>query len=252
MARGLNKMFGSMPQLHPQLHRESHQAAGHTSRRLIILTVAASAYCAAAPIGLQLAHVTSPLVRAFVLASLLLTIGFGAVVTDQGRVERQLRKLAMTDSRTGLMNVREFTSALSLEIARSSRTGRHFAVVLLDLDGLKGINDRWGHRAGDRAILRVANALRVSCRMTDTAARVGGDEFALILPEADGATALELVARMRALLLSHARTGIVTVSGGAAEYPRDGMTGEALLEAADAALYTEKERRAHASMASRA
>ena len=133
-------------------------------------------------------------------------------------------------------------SALEVEIARSSRTGRPFAVLLLDVDRLKAVNDCCGHRAGDRAILRVANALRVSRRMADTAARIGGDEFALILPDGDRATALQFLSRAGGLLAAHRRAGTVSVSGGAAEHPRNGATAEALLQAADVALYEAKRR----------
>jgi diguanylate cyclase (GGDEF)-like protein len=115
-------------------------------------------------------------------------------------------------------------------------------MLLVDVDRLKAIHDRCGHRAGDRAIQRVANALRVSRRIADTAARIGGDEFALILPAGDRGSALQFLSRVRRLLSGHRRTGAVSVSGGAAEYPRDGATAEALLHAADIALYREKRR----------
>jgi diguanylate cyclase len=172
------------------------------------------------------------------------------VVLAQRRAALALRKLATTEPLTGLVNRREFHRVLQTEIARTSRTGRPFAIVLVDVDRLKLINDSCGHRAGDRAILRVANALRVSRRAPDTAGRLGGDEFAVILPESHEGTALRFLRRVRDVVASHRRAGIVTVSGGVAEHPRDGATAEALLEAADRALYAEKQRRSRSTPAS--
>jgi diguanylate cyclase (GGDEF)-like protein len=165
------------------------------------------------------------------------------VVVYQRRAAAALKKLACTESVTGLANRREFEEVLRAEISRTSRTGRPFVVMLVDVDRLKSINDRYGHRAGDRAILRVANTLRHTCRVTDTAARIGGDEFAVILPETSIPMAMLFLNRIRALLASHRRSGAVTVSAGIARFPHDGATVEGVLEAADRALYAEKWRR---------
>lgn len=175
--------------------------------------------------------------------STLLALGLAVVVLLQRRAALALKKLACTESLTGLANRREFESTLRAEISRTSRTGRPFVVMLIDVDRLKRINDTCGHRGGDRAILRVANTLRHSCRVTDMAARIGGDEFAVILPETDVTMARQFLARVHALLASHRRSGAVTVTAGIARYPHDGATAEHLLEAADRALYAEKWRR---------
>jgi diguanylate cyclase (GGDEF)-like protein len=187
------------------------------------------------------------LIEVLAVCSTLVTVALAAIVISQRRAARVLRKLACTDPLTGLSNRREFTRALDAEISRTSRTGRPFSVVLLDLDGLKLINDRFGHRAGDRAIRRVANALRVTRRVTDTAGRIGGDEFAVLLPESDHAHAVLFLERVRALLAGHRRSGMITVSGGVATHPRDGHTAEALLDRADGALYVEKRRHSGAA-----
>jgi two-component system cell cycle response regulator len=165
------------------------------------------------------------------------------------RTARALKKLACTEPLTGLANRREFMRVLDSEISRNSRSGRKFSVLLIDLDRLKPINDRCGHRAGNRAILRVANAMRVSCRVIDTPARIGGDEFAVILPEASTADGERFLARVREVLAHHRRGGEVSISGGVSEHPRDGHGAESLLDIADGALYADKERRPRATPA---
>jgi diguanylate cyclase (GGDEF)-like protein len=186
------------------------------------------------------------LIEVFASCSSLLAVALGVVVVSQRRAAHALTKLACTDPLTGLANRREFMRALDAEISRTSRTGRPFAVVLLDVDGLKLINDRYGHRAGDRAIKRVANTLRVSRRATDTVGRIGGDEFAVLLPESDHATAWLFLERARGLLAGHRRAGSIVVSAGVAQHPRDGHSVDALIDHADAALYGEKRRHSHA------
>jgi diguanylate cyclase (GGDEF)-like protein len=179
----------------------------------------------------------------FTAMSVLVALALVIVVAIQRRSVRALTTLACVDPLSGLPNRREFMRAFHAELSRASRAGHTFSVVVLDLDRLKLINDRCGHRAGDRAILGVANALRVTRRASDTAGRVGGDEFAVVLPGADSTAARYFLTRVHAVLARHRRAGTVTISGGVAEYPRDGSTAEALLGAADAALYADKERR---------
>ncbi len=166
-----------------------------------------------------------------------------AVVAVQRELQGTWRELAVTDALTGLANHRQLTQALEAEIRRSRRTGQPMAVVLLDLDGLKQINDRHGHLAGSMAIRRVAEALLGSCRATDTAARFGGDEFALILPETGEAAAWHVARGVADRLATDAEKPNLSISVGVAVYPGHGETVEALLNAADVALYETKERR---------
>jgi PAS domain S-box-containing protein len=104
-------------------------------------------------------------------------------ITEQRALEEHLRRQALSDSLTGLANHRRLFEVLHAEISRSKRTGREFSLLLLDLDGLKEINDRLGHLVGNRALCRLAQILADCSRSVDTAARQGGDEFALVLPE---------------------------------------------------------------------
>ncbi|HWC73213.1 MAG TPA: MASE1 domain-containing protein [Gemmatimonadales bacterium] len=166
-----------------------------------------------------------------------------AVVAAQRDIEGTWRELAVTDPLTGLANHRQLVNALESEIKRSRRTAQPLAVVLLDLDGLKQINDRHGHLAGSLAIRRVAEALLGSCRATDTAARFGGDEFALVLPETGEAAAWHVARGVVDRLATDAEKPNLSISVGVAVYPGHGETVEALLNAADVALYETKERR---------
>jgi diguanylate cyclase (GGDEF)-like protein/PAS domain S-box-containing protein len=164
-------------------------------------------------------------------------------VTEQRRLEEQLRHQASSDSLTGLANHRRLFEVLHAEISRSKRTGREFCVVLLDLDGLKQVNDRFSHIAGDRALCRLGQILKDCCRSIDTAARHGGDEFALVLPETGLAAATMVAHRICELLERDAEKPALSVSVGIASYPGEADSIGSLLYAADQALYAMKGRR---------
>ena len=123
---------------------------------------------------------------------------------------------------------------------RSDRTGRSFAVLAFDLDGMKRINDTHGHLTGNRALERLANVLRFSCRSIDTPARYGGDEFAIVLPETSAAEAGLAGRRICECLANDHEEPRISVSFGVGVYPADGPTVEALLKTADGALYAMK------------
>lgn len=184
----------------------------------------------------------APLVLAQVLKVSSYALVLGGSLLDNARLFDQVRRLAVSDPLTGLANYRRFIDVLEVELERSGRTGRSFAVLLLDLDGLKKINDRLGHLVGTRAISRVADVLRSHCRSIDTAARYGGDEFVLVLPETSAEAAKGVARRVSERLANDGEQPALTVSLGVAMYPQDGVTIEALLSAADRALYKMKGR----------
>ncbi len=183
----------------------------------------------------------------FFAAELLKTLSYGVMffgaLLDQARLFEQVRRMAVSDSLTGLANYRRLIAVMEAELDRSRRTGRSFSVVLLDMDGLKAINDQHGHLVGSRALCRLANVLRVNSRSMDTPARYGGDEFALVLPETSAQVAELLVQRIRERLAQDTEKPPLSASAGAAVYPADGETPEKLLAAADRALYGMKNRR---------
>jgi diguanylate cyclase (GGDEF)-like protein len=166
---------------------------------------------------------------------------FGAML-DQARLFDQVRTLAVSDSLTGLANYRRLLSVMEAELDRSRRTQRPFSVVLFDMDGLKAINDQYGHLTGSRALVRLGKILRNHCRAIDTAARYGGDEFAIVFPEADSDIATRIVSRIHEKMSSDAEAPALSASAGTASYPADGDTPEKLLAAADRALYRMKHR----------
>jgi two-component system, cell cycle response regulator len=161
-------------------------------------------------------------------------------ITDRKHAEEHLRHLSLTDPLTGLANYRRLLEALDLEIRRCGRTARCFAVLLFDLDGLKVINDAHGHLVGSRALGRVADILRVHCREIDTAARYGGDEFVVLLPETESEPAQRVADRISEQLRNDGEQPTISVSVGTAKFPQDGKTIDELLGAADRGLYSEK------------
>lgn len=161
-------------------------------------------------------------------------------VTKQRKLEEDLRQQAESDPLTGLANYRRLQKVLDSEIKRFKRTGRGFALLFFDLDKLKEINDLYGHLTGSEALCRLADVLRGGCRNIDTAARFGGDEFAVVLPETGIESAKSAAQRLCDKLADDGRMPPLSVSAGVAICPTDGEEVETLLLAADRALYEMK------------
>lgn len=167
--------------------------------------------------------------------------------TSVGREQRRARdaaiRLSTVDSLTGLYNRAHFFTALEREIARGDRSGRAFCLVMLDLDDLKAVNDRFGHVAGDQVLRSVADIVRSGVRKIDTAARYGGDEFVALLPETDPTGGWVVAEKIRLMVAEQGMPGVdpgPTVSVGVVSYPADGRSADALLVSADRAMYASK------------
>jgi diguanylate cyclase (GGDEF)-like protein/putative nucleotidyltransferase with HDIG domain len=159
---------------------------------------------------------------------------------------RQVEDSSITDELTGLPNARSMFIQLDSELARSRRTGAALAVLVLDLDGFKDINDRFGHMAGNKVLQMIAEGLRNACRECDSVARMGGDEFVVIVAGAPGD---EIAAKSRQFQQVTREVGLVlyqedilSVSIGEACYPEDGVDAEQLLAVADKRMYDAKQR----------
>lgn len=182
------------------------------------------------------------LLQVYVGISAVTGLALAALVSERKEIEEKLQHLAASDELTGLANYRRFMEVLTEEIKRSQRTGRPFAILLLDLDGMKQINDRHGHLVGNQALKRLSKALLNCLRNIDTAARFGGDEFALLLVDTDGTAAQQVAERVLTGLAADEEEPRLAAAIGISAYPNDGETIQSLLEAADRALYRMKRR----------
>jgi diguanylate cyclase (GGDEF)-like protein len=183
------------------------------------------------------------LLQAFIGVTAATTIVVAAAMSQRRRAETQLREWTVTDPLTGLGNYRQIEAVLDREVQRSLRSRRPFALLLLDLDHLKRINDTEGHLAGSRALVRVGEVLRRTCRTVDTATRYGGDEFAVVLPESDEAEAQQLARRIAGHLERDTELPRLSVSVGISVFGADGDSAEALFRTADERMYVHKRAR---------
>jgi len=190
-------------------------------------------------------HVVLPGLTWAMVTGTLVVVGF-LMITLRHQVEQlvgQLASAARTDSLTQLANRGELEDRFAAELERSTRTARPLSILVLDLDWFKDYNDRFGHNAGDRALVMLAEALKRATRTSDVVARLGGEEFSVLAPETDETEGFLLAERLRAeVRASFAReTEKMTISCGVASFPVHGITSGELLHAADRALYEAKE-----------
>jgi diguanylate cyclase (GGDEF)-like protein len=180
----------------------------------------------------------------FTVGTLVVAVAFVRLLKDRlDRLVARLADAARQDPLTGLRNRRGFDETFELELERARRRGGRVALVLGDLDHFKQVNDRFGHPRGDEVLRRTAEILVSTNRRIDLPARVGGEEFAVLLPDSDAHGARVAADRMRrALAAAFAHESQpLTISFGVASYPTHGETADDLMESADRALYTAKE-----------
>jgi diguanylate cyclase (GGDEF)-like protein len=191
-----------------------------------------------------------PVVAIVAAASAIVLVAWRERLT---RERDALRGYALSDPLTGIANRTVLLARAEYEVARHRRSGSSFTVLMLDLDGFKGLNDRFGHAAGDDLLREVAHALERSMRAQDTAARIGGDEFCVLAPETDELGSHRLAARVeqavRAVTAGAAR---IDASIGVAVFPEDGATPAELMLQADRRLLDVKRGRRHQRAARRA
>jgi diguanylate cyclase (GGDEF)-like protein len=189
-----------------------------------------------------------PRLAPVVLRALRVLLEPASVALDNALLLKRAEALSVTDDLTHLYNSRYLNQVLRRETKRASRSGRPLSLLFLDLDGFKTINDTYGHLSGSRALVEAAAVIRASARETDVAARFGGDEFALVLPETGGQGALAVGERVRERIAAHrflAGDGLdlhLTVSVGVATLPDVAASPDELVQAADAAMYRVKDR----------
>jgi diguanylate cyclase (GGDEF)-like protein len=169
------------------------------------------------------------------------------VAIDNVLLHQEAQRLSITDGLTGLWNYRYFTMTFAKEIERSSRFGRPLALLLLDLDKFKDVNDTYGHQRGDSVLIELATRVKAEIREVDTLARYGGEEFVLVLPETDAAGAAGAaqriceVVRHRPFSNEGEEPLAITVSVGVSVFPAHGSSAATLMRNADTALYAAKD-----------
>jgi diguanylate cyclase (GGDEF)-like protein len=218
-------------------------SAYYFSVRVLAMQIAFVAACYA---GVLLLVHPGPIgvTRWLIVVTMVMGVG-GLISRLQVRVNDLVERLsdaARRDSLTGLLNRRGFEERLEGELGRATRSERPIGLILGDIDRFKTVNDRLGHPAGDAVLLRVASLLKSVGRRADTVARLGGEEFIFIVPDADAEMAFELAERARLTVEQAFAVDALplTISFGTVAFPADGTTAGSLLESADRALYAAK------------
>lgn len=209
--------------------------------RMLALAIAAGV--AVVSVGISGAEGTNLIVNGL---TRLLMYGYAALLTNNWEQERRrLMRMSRIDELTGLYNLRALKEQLPTRLGPVARTGRRMAVLMMDIDGFKTVNDRLGHGVGNELLKEVANLLRFAVRVGDEPFRFGGDEFVLLLSDADSEGAMVVATRIQDIYRTMGQTlrGTdvnITFSIGMAVFPDDGATPDGLLARADEALYEAK------------
>jgi diguanylate cyclase (GGDEF)-like protein len=190
---------------------------------------------------------TEPKLTAALQTSLRVMLEPPALALQTAILLRRVEALSVTDDLTGLYNSRYLNQVLRRESKRASRSGRPLSLLFLDLDGFKSVNDKHGHLAGSRALVEAAGVIRKCARETDIAARFGGDEFAVILPDTGSEGAVAVAERVQERIFAHRFLAVdgldihLTASIGVAAFPDVASSAEELIKAADTAMYCVKD-----------
>lgn len=164
-----------------------------------------------------------------------------SLIRENKRLFEEVQRLAVTDGLTGLFNRRKLDEALASEFERARRYRRPLSIIMIDMDGLKSINDAHGHSAGDAALKRIAHVVRAETRQIDMPARFGGDEFVVLLPEVELELAVKAAERIfNKVQILREHGDMSSVSGGVAQLGDDHASAEDLLRAVDETLYQAK------------
>ncbi len=167
-----------------------------------------------------------------------------ANAVQNARYVQRMRQMAYADGLTGIFNRRQFETRIAEEIERTSRYQHNMSVIMFDIDHFKRLNDEFGHLLGDDVLRQVSNVLGQNLRKADVPCRFGGDEFAVIVPEANGEEAFAVADKLRKVISQILFPGVpraVTITAGVASYPANGKTRDELVKAADEALYAGKQ-----------
>jgi diguanylate cyclase (GGDEF)-like protein len=163
------------------------------------------------------------------------------LIRENERLFQEVQRLALTDQLTGLYNRHKLNETLKSEVERARRYGRPLSLIMLDLDDLKVVNDTYGHPAGDEVLMQVATAIRNHTRRVDLSARIGGDEFLVLLPEAGMEVATEVAKRVRKEITSNPFEEVtISISVGVGQWGEEFGTPQGFLHAVDQALYQAK------------
>jgi diguanylate cyclase (GGDEF)-like protein/putative nucleotidyltransferase with HDIG domain len=189
---------------------------------------------------------TSPDVMRWALTTTALVVAgamIGVLKNRNAKLVADVTEAARSDALTGLLNRRGFDERFDVELARARRNGERLSLLIGDLDRFKELNDAWGHQEGDRVLRCVGETLSHSRRESDAAARIGGEEFAILLPDTDEQGAYLAAERIRAQIQKACANlpGQLTISVGVATFPQHGREGDSLMRAADSAVYMAKQ-----------